>query len=156
MSDLPDNNMNSPENKPEIKKPSKPRTKKKDSQVDIQSDTQSDTQSDNPQPQYVHVKDTPEVLINYLKGLDIKKTMEQKKELEDNLQRVYFKKEVSAKENANHIINIVGEFLDDFFLVGHTITGERIQIFQARSKKDKDALIEAIKQTAAPIVFTDM
>ncbi len=97
-----------------------------------------------------------ESFAQYLKKLE--QTNEEKDfELtEEKLRKVYYRKEETSETEAKQIANIASEFLEDFFIIGHNFKGDRIKIFKAQSKKDKDSLHEAIREAVIPIIFTEM
>lgn len=92
----------------------------------------------------------------YLEKIEGQNSLTDEKSFEDKLYKTYYRREVTSETEANQIANIAGEFLEDFFIVGHNFKGDRIKIYKAQNRKDKDSLNEAIREAVMPIIFTEM
>ena len=85
-----------------------------------------------------------EKLLHLLDGLERIKDTENQQKLQEQLKKTYR----SRSETLNGIQycqNTVSEFLQDYLIVGHTYSGERVKVQVAKSKKDQDSLRSAAR-----------
>lgn len=93
-----------------------------------------------------------EIIMDYLDSTSNTLDIERQKELQDKLERTYYKDITEVNKSLTYCENILGETLEDFVVIGHTYSGERIKIFKANTPKDLDCLREASKQFIIPFL----
>jgi len=87
---------------------------------------------------------TPTPLVTDIPSL----TLEENQEFLKHINRFLEKKDTAKKENItdfNALSFAIGEFLESFIAFGYTYDGRRVLIQQSITPRDKDAMLEFLK-----------
>ena len=95
---------------------------------------------------------TIKVLNEYFEQVDKENLKEEKENLQRQFKQTYTQNDMEMKKHVEYCQHFLSEYFSDFIVIGHSYNGKRIQFEYNKTRKDKDALMEAFKCAAMKVL----
>lgn len=66
---------------------------------------------------------------------------------QDQKDSIQTKAHIETQKSIDHMITLLSEYLDDYIIVGHDISGTSVSLMHGKTQKDRDAVLKLFGDT---------